>query len=124
MNNMISVAFALACAVALEAQITTTLSHLPDGADEIGLRNNSATSLVASVVAGKRAIAVAASPAEALRNAAPAADPENTATLIVYSDPLIEPAKPPLPASEERVIVRMHFHQRSRGTVQQWSIRE
>ena len=56
MKTVISVASVLACALSLAAQITTTLNHLPDGSDEVTIRNDSAMSLVASVVAGKRAL--------------------------------------------------------------------
>src|SRR5580704_1402127 len=67
MKTVVSIASLLACAFSLDAQIATTLNHLPDGSDEIRIRNNSATSLVAFVVAGKR-VARNDSPGEVLRN--------------------------------------------------------
>ena len=51
MKTVISVASVLACVFSLDAQITATLNRLPDGLDEVRIRNNSATSLVAFVVA-------------------------------------------------------------------------
>jgi hypothetical protein len=67
MKTVVSIASLLACAFSLDAQIATTLNHLPDGSDEIRIRNNSATSLVAFVVAGKR-VARNDSQVEVLRN--------------------------------------------------------
>ena len=54
MKTVISVASVLACAFSLDAQINTRLNHLPDGLDEVRIRNNSASSLVAFVVAAKQ----------------------------------------------------------------------
>ena len=114
MRTVISVASALACAFSLDAQIATTLNHLPDGSDEVRIRNNSATSLVASVVAGKRVIPGPASPGDSLRGVDRAADAAaNSAPFVVYSDPLIEPAMRPLLASEERVAMVSGVAQRN-----------
>jgi len=44
MKPVIQVAFLLACAFPLGAQITARLNRLPDGMDELRIRNNSATS--------------------------------------------------------------------------------
>jgi hypothetical protein len=90
MKTVIAAASVLACAFWLDAQITTTLNHLPDGRDEVRIRNNSATSLVAFVVTVKQV------PREYYSSSAP---------FVVYSDPLIEPATTPLPAGEERVVI-------------------
>jgi hypothetical protein len=90
MKTVISVASALACAFSLDAQITTTLNHLPDGLDEVRIRNNSTTSLVAFVVTVKQA---------------PLSPATSNAPFVVYSDPLIEPETKPLLASEERVVM-------------------
>ena len=87
MKTAISVASVLACAFSLDAQITTRLNHLPDGLDEVRIRNNSATSLVAFVVSAK------------WETPGPSELP-----FVVYSDPLIEPSAKPLAASEERVV--------------------
>ena len=65
MKTVISVASLLACVFSLDAQITYTLNHLPDGSDEVSIRNNSATSLVAWVIAGKRVTQSPASPGAA-----------------------------------------------------------
>src|SRR5207244_12989626 len=66
---------------------TTTLNRLPDGLDEVRIRNNSATSLVAFVITVKQR------PRSAYSRNAP---------FVVYSDPLIEPETNPLLAHEER----------------------
>lgn len=55
MKAAASTASMLVCVFSLDAQIATTLNHLPNGSDEVSIRNNSATSLVAFVVAGNRA---------------------------------------------------------------------
>jgi hypothetical protein len=92
MKAVISVASVLACALSLDAQITATLNRLPDGLDEVRIRNNSATSLAAFVVSVK----------QAPRSAYPSNGPFG-----VYSDPSIDPANRPLLASEERVVMTM-----------------
>src|SRR5258705_9708504 len=98
MKTVISVASLLACALSLAAQITTTLNRLPDGSDEVRIRNDSAVSLVASVIAGKRALP---RDADGTTEAATRIEP-----FVVYSDPLIEPATKSLLAGEERVLMR------------------
>src|SRR5262245_16123489 len=80
-----------ACAFSLNAQIATTVNRARDGMDELRIRNNSATSLVAFVVTVKQAPRSPYSP-----------DPP----FVVFSDPLIEPAAQPLSAGEERVLMR------------------
>jgi hypothetical protein len=85
MKTVISVASVLACAFSLDAQITTTLSRNLDGFEEIRIRNNSATSLVAFVVQAARSATA------------------SNATDVVFSD-AIEPETSPLLASEERVV--------------------
>jgi hypothetical protein len=45
----ISIASMLRCAFSLDAQISTTLNRLPNGWDEVRIRNNCPTSLVAFV---------------------------------------------------------------------------
>ncbi len=54
MKTVISLAPLLACAFSLDAQISTTLIHRSSGLDDVKIRNNSAISLVAYVVAAKR----------------------------------------------------------------------
>ena len=82
MKTVISVATAFACAFSLHAQITTRLNHLPDGSDEVRIRNNSATSLVASVVAGKRVIPGPSGPGDLLRGVDRTADAAATVRLL------------------------------------------
>jgi len=94
MKTVISVASALACAISLDAQITTALNRLPDGSTEIGIRNNSAVSLAAF------AISV---------NVISVSGPTRTATaknppLVVYYDPAIDPTTQPLPPNQERTL--------------------
>ena len=50
MRTVISLASVFACVFSMDTQITATLKHFPDGL-EVRIRNNSATSLVAFVVA-------------------------------------------------------------------------
>ena len=90
----VSFVFVLACAFSSEAQITATLNRLENGADEVKLRNNSTISLVAFVVTVKQ------------RPISPAT---STAPLVVFSDPLAEPAAKPLLPNEERVVVAVGF---------------
>jgi len=90
MKTVMAAASVLACAFSLDAQITTKLNHLPSGLNEVKIRNNSATSLLAFVVTVKQV------PRETYASKAP---------FIVYSDPLIEPEAKPLTAGEERMVV-------------------
>src|SRR5436190_11708422 len=94
MRTVISVASVLASAFSLDAQITSTLNRLPDGLEEVRIRNNSTTSLVTFVVAVKQAPWSAAA---------------SNAPFVVYSDPLIEAAARPLLAGEERVVMANRF---------------
>jgi hypothetical protein len=125
MKTVISLASILAYTFSSSAQITTTLKHRPDGMDEVRIRNDSASTLVASVVAGKRVAQSPASPRELLRNAI-----RNTETaasympFVLYSDPLIEPVSRPLPASEERVMMTMSMQNVFNGGVRVWSLEE
>lgn len=93
----IAVASLLACGFSLDGQISATLQHLPDGSDEVRIRNNSAISLVAFVVTAKQALQSGA---------------EGDAPIVLYSDPLIEPTSLPLPASEERLVLSQIFQDR------------
>src|SRR2546426_174094 len=92
MKTVISVAFLLACVFPLDAQITTTLNHLPDGMDEVRIRNNSAISVAAFAAAGKWVTRGAASLGALLRTDGRTAEvAPGYAAFVVYSDPLIEP---------------------------------
>jgi hypothetical protein len=95
MKTVISVVSVIACAFSLDAQITATFNRLPNGSTAVRIRNNSATGLVAFVVTVKQA------PLSAFSSYAP---------FVVYSDPLLEPAARPLPASEERVVMTEGLH--------------
>ena len=87
----------VACAFSLDAQITTTLNQLP-GRDEVRIRNDAATNLVAVVATVKQT---------------PFSASSSTAPLVVYSDPLIELATKSLPSGEERVVMVRGFRDRS-----------
>ena len=95
MKIVISLLSLLASAFPLDGQITATLNHLPDGSDEVRIRNNSALSLVAFAVTVNQA------PRDADGGKGP---------FVRYSDPLIDPAAKPLPVGEERVVMSMFFH--------------
>ncbi|MCU1338888.1 MAG: hypothetical protein JWO19_4469 [Bryobacterales bacterium] len=88
MKTVISMAFVLACAFSLDAQITTTLNG-----GQVRIKNNSSTDLVAFVVAMKRVARTSdIGPTTANR------------PNIVYSDPLIETTETPLLANQERIV--------------------
>ncbi|MEO8131812.1 MAG: hypothetical protein ABI822_32260, partial [Bryobacteraceae bacterium] len=88
----------LAYAVTMEAQITATLNHMPNGVDEVTLRNDSAIAVVAFAVTAKQF---------------PRTDFASGAPVVFYSDPLIEPENKPLPANEERTVMRIATPRRS-----------
>jgi hypothetical protein len=94
MKTAVSVASLLICALSLDAQIIATLNRLPAGLDEVRIRNNSAIALVAFVVTVQQV------PLSANASSAP---------LVVYSDPLIEPAAKPLLPGEDRLVMRSRF---------------
>jgi hypothetical protein len=98
LRTVISVAAVFAYTLALDAQIIATLKHLPDGFDEVRIRNNSAISLIAFAVTVKQT---------------PLSANTSTAPLVVYSDSLIELANKPLEGSEERLVIRTGFRDRS-----------
>ena len=79
-------------AISSPAQITTTLNHLPNGTDEVKIRNDFATSVVAFVVTVRQV---------------PRSGASGRAPFVVYSDPLIEPAATPLVPGEERKVMGM-----------------
>ena len=83
--------FLLACAFSMNAQISGTLRHRPDGLDEVSIRNNSTASVVAYVITVKRV---------------PKGPNSGNAPWIAYSDPLIEPDAKPLLAGEERSVMK------------------
>ena len=95
MRTVTSVASLLACACSLDAQISGTLRHRPDGLDEVSIRNNSAASVVAYVTSVKRV---------------PQGPNSGNAPWIMYSDPLIDPNANPLLAGEERSVMKMGMH--------------
>src|SRR5438552_2436585 len=125
MKLVISVVLVLACAPSLDAQITARLNRLPDGMDELRIRNNSATSLVVFAITAKRARPSPASIGEILQKSARAEEAAvRNVPFVVYSDPLIEPAAKPLLASEERVMAVTFVQKTAAGTLQPWSLEE
>lgn len=90
MKTFISLVVALVSTFSLDAQITTTLNRSPNGLDEISIRNTSATSLVAFVVAAKQVIR---------------SDYSTGAPFVEYSDSLLDTAAKPLLANEQRVVM-------------------
>jgi hypothetical protein len=118
-------AFLLACAFSVDAQITARLNRLADGKDELRIRNNSATSLVVFAVTAKRARPSPTSLGEMLQNSTRAEDAAvRNVPFVVYSDPLIEPAAKPLLASEERVMAVTFVQKTAAGTLQPWGLEE
>jgi hypothetical protein len=95
MNRAISAVAVFASALASQAQISTALNRLPDGLNEVRIRNNASTSLTAFVVTVRQT---------------PGSDSTSNAPFIVFSDSLIDPALPPLLASEERVVIDFVYH--------------
>jgi len=75
---------------ALEAQITAALRHLPQGLDEVRLRNDSTKVLVAYAVTVRQARTNSAT---------------SSAPLVVYSDPLINSSHQPLLPAQDRVVI-------------------
>lgn len=94
MKIFLSVAPLFACAFPLYPQITVKLNRLPDSVDEVRIRNSSTLSLVAFVVTTQQV------------RLTPYA---SSAPFVVYSDPLIDPAKTPLAAGAERVVMTAGF---------------
>jgi len=92
MKTVLSVASLLACAFSLNAQISGTLNHRPDGLDEVSIRNTSTATVVAYVTSVKRV---------------PQGPNSGNAPWVMYSDPLIDPAAKPLLAGEERSVMKM-----------------
>jgi hypothetical protein len=92
MKTVVSAVSLLACAFSLNAQISGTLRHRPDGLDEVSIRNNSTASVVAYVTSVKRV---------------PQRRNSGNAPWVMYSDPLIETAAKPLLAGEERSVMKM-----------------
>jgi hypothetical protein len=88
MKLSLSLASVLACS--LNAQISSTLTHSPEGRDDVRIRNNSAISLVAFVV---------------MANKAPGSHVASNEPMVLYFDPLIEPTAAPLLPNEERLVM-------------------
>ena len=94
MKTVVSLTSLLACAFSLSAQITTTLNRLPDGREEIRIRNNSAISLVAFVITVKQVGVSHAAGAE-----------HGVAYFDAIEPDAVGPATGPLLPSEERVVM-------------------
>jgi hypothetical protein len=97
MKTVISVASVFACALSLDAQITTTLTRLSDGSTEIKIRNTSAVSLTTFMIS-----------ANVIRaNHAARSTPDDNAPFVAYYDPAIDPTTEPLLPKQERVLPRV-----------------
>jgi len=91
------VVFALACVFSLNAQITAFLKPLPDGSNEVRIRNDAAISLVAFAVQANGANVVEFERAKRPHR--------SDAPSTVYVDSMIDEAPTRLAPREERVIV-------------------
>lgn len=89
MRTVISIASVLVCALSLDAQIIGRLNRLPDGRDQVMIRNNSTKNLVAFVLSVNHTAAVA--------------DTLN-GPLVVFSDALVDGTATALQTGEERVV--------------------
>ena len=90
MKVIVSLASIFTC-LAVHGQVAGTLNRLPDGQDEVRIRNNSSGPLVAFAVTAKQV---------------PWETAGSTAPLVIYADPLIEPVIRPIAAGEERGVMR------------------
>jgi hypothetical protein len=90
MKTAISMAFVLACAFSLDAQITATLTPSNDGSNEIRIRNDAAVSLSAYVISAPMHLVGA-------RNVS-----RKLPLQLLYADSLVDVAAMPLPPNEER----------------------
>src|SRR5260370_16352171 len=94
MKSICSVACILACAVSLDAQITTALNRLSNGSTEIKVRNNSAVNLTA--------FALVASVYSVNQGVRTIADKPPVAASF---DTVINAAAEPLPPNQERTLL-------------------
>jgi len=97
MKSVIVAAFALACVFSLNAQITAFLKPLPDGSNEVRIRNDAAVSLEAFAIRAKRANEFERAKKPHLSDDAPS---------TTYVDSMIDEAAAPLAPNEERVVER------------------
>lgn len=91
MNVIGSIASVFACILAANAQVTGSLRRLPDGQDEVRIRNDSSLPLIAFAVTAKQV---------------PFETAASTSPLVVYADPLIDTKVAPVATNEERVVMR------------------
>ena len=77
-------------AFVLNGQIASTINRLPNGSEEVTIRNDSTSPVVAFAVTVRQVPQSAAS---------------SDAPVVVYSDPLIEPSDKLLPPGEERLVL-------------------
>lgn len=90
MTTIRSLLFALACLASLEAQVSATLKHVPNGPDELWIQNNSRVSLVAFAVTVN--------------------DSSSRFPLVICSDSLIDLSAEPLRAGGQlKVAERVEF---------------
>lgn len=90
MKGVIALFAVLAFTIPVPGQITASLTRIPEGFDQVTIRNDSKTSMVAYAVSVKRA---------------PRAGTTNSARSVVYSDQLVEPSARPLAAGESRMVL-------------------
>jgi hypothetical protein len=89
MRTVISMTSVLVSTLSLDAQIIGRVNRLPDGSDQVMIRNNSTKSLVAFVLSV---------------NHTPTKVDSLIGPLVVFSDALIDETVPPLQTGEERVV--------------------
>jgi hypothetical protein len=94
----------LACTFPLDAQIAATINRTSSGSDEVRIRNDSASSLVAFVAAVKQS---------GLNSNA------SRAPLLLYADPLIDGAITPIKSGEDRLVLVNGFRDPS-GKPRPW----
>jgi hypothetical protein len=99
MKTVISAACLLACALSLNAQITAFLKPLPDGSNEVRIRNDTAISLEVFAIRANRGNAF-----EFERAKRPNLSDDAPST--VYVDSMIDEAPARLAPGEERVVKR------------------
>ena len=96
MTRVIAPCFALSCVLSLNAQITAFLKPLPDGSNEVRIRNDAAISLEAFAVRANGSNVV-----EFERSKRPN---RSDAPSTVYADSMIDEAPARLAPREERVV--------------------
>ncbi len=89
MKTVVTLASMFFCCISLNAQITSSLVHAPDGRDEVRIRNASQTALAAFAVAAKNDRGML----------------DGYGFLVIYSDTVIDAKAQPLLPGEERQVL-------------------